>query len=241
MEHPVHLSTGELHLYAVDLSCSPSALTQAKGWLSAEETARMEAFHFPNLARRFAVSHAVLRMLLENYTGIPGRRLVVKRRPAGKPELESPSGLHFNLSASADLAVYGFSLDGAVGVDVEQIRPFVELLPMARTVLTAEELRELLACPEQQQLTVFLRFWTRKEACLKAAGVGLSVDASTLDCRGNVPQWAESASAVVPLHGYALDNFDPARGYAGAYASTNGVPLIRFLPLALESLFDRLK
>ena len=201
----------------------------------------MEAFHFPNLARRFAVSHAVLRMLLENYTGVPGRSLVVKRRPAGKPVLESPSGLHFNISASADLAVYGFSRDGEVGVDVEQIRPFIQLLPIARTVLTAEELRELLACPAQQQLTVFLRYWTRKEACLKATGLGLSVDANTLDCRSNIPRWAKSTSTAIPLDGFALDDFAPARGYAGAYASTSGVPVIRFLPLALESLFDRLK
>lgn len=101
--------------------------------------------------------------------------LVVGRH--GKPALAAPARLHFNLSHSRDVGVVAISEDAELGVDIEQIRPMSDAAAMAAAYFTAAEQAALAACSTEfgdaARDRAFFICWTRKEACLKALGIGL--------------------------------------------------------------------
>ena len=73
--------------------------------------------------------------------------------------------MRFNLSHSGDVTLVAVARDSEVGVDVERIRPVIEMRAIARRWLGRDDMAD-----ERE----FLRAWTRHEAMLKALGVGLS-------------------------------------------------------------------
>lgn len=67
-----------------------------------------------------------------------------------------------------------FALDCEIGIDVERIRPIPEMMNMAKTILSPAETAEWISLPAERREETFFRVWTRKEACVKAVGEGLS-------------------------------------------------------------------
>ncbi|MEU1003531.1 4'-phosphopantetheinyl transferase family protein [Streptomyces tibetensis] len=84
-----------------------------------------------------------------------------------------PLPLAISLSRTAGWGVFVVGAGLAVGVDAEALRPVRETL-FAGSVLTAAERRHLDAmAPGPARHAAFHRVWTRKEAVVKAVGVGL--------------------------------------------------------------------
>jgi 4'-phosphopantetheinyl transferase len=91
----------------------------------------------------------------------------------GKPETP---GLSFNVSHAGDVALIAFAGSGRVGVDVEAMRPGVEMRALARRFFTASENAALGRLPEAELAAGFYGCWTQKEAFVKAVGEGLSFE-----------------------------------------------------------------
>lgn len=150
------------------------------GLLSVDELERRRGFTFRADADTFAASRILLRLVLADRLGKPAASLGFTRDclfcplPHGKPRLSPPDAhVHFNVSHSSGVVVVAVA-PVEVGVDVEAIpaHPLdafagMALHPSERTIDPAGTVN--LA---QEQM----RLWTRKEASLKAAGVGLVVD-----------------------------------------------------------------
>ncbi len=98
----------------------------------------------------------------------------------GRPEIASPpTGLQFNLAHSAGLVVCALAAGRDVGVDVEDLaRRTVDLAVVSR-YCSAEEILDIQAQRDRWH-DRFLRYWTLKEAYLKARGLGISVTLSDL-------------------------------------------------------------
>ncbi|MEO1516763.1 MAG: 4'-phosphopantetheinyl transferase superfamily protein [Bacteroidota bacterium] len=87
--------------------------------------------------------------------------------------------LDFNISHSDRLVICMISDEGAIGVDVEKRRPFkVEDI---QTFLRPEEYAQLQNDPTSER---FYDFWTKKEAILKAKGLGLNLDLRNVHLHG---------------------------------------------------------
>lgn len=112
----------------------------------------------------------------------------------GKPALAGPSRCSFNLSHSEDDAVVLIAASGEIGVDVEVLRPMRDALALAERNFSASENAELRSLPESERDHAFLTAWTRKEACLKALGSGLSIAPQTFTASLR----HEPATAVIP-------------------------------------------
>lgn len=80
--------------------------------------------------------------------------------------------LAVSVSRTAGLVVVAARRTGAVGVDVERIRP-LPALALARRWFPSTELAWLGDRPEAGRTVDFLRLWTAKEAVGKALGQGL--------------------------------------------------------------------
>ncbi len=148
--------------------------------LSAEEQARADRFHFPRDRRRFVLARAFLRTLLGDYTGEAPVRVPLHLSSSGKPFLADRSDLHFNLSHCEDRGVVAIARR-AIGVDLERMRAVPEALSIAGNLFAPSETQALLAFPAELRSEAFLRCWTRKEAYVKARGVGLSIPLTSFE------------------------------------------------------------
>ena len=88
----------------------------------------------------------------------------------GKPAFPVARGLWFNLSHSGDDIALLLSDKGEVGCDIEVIRPREGWRRLANALFSESEHQELAQASPAQQLTVFWRIWTRKEALVKQRG-----------------------------------------------------------------------
>ncbi|MDQ6713098.1 MAG: 4'-phosphopantetheinyl transferase superfamily protein [Candidatus Dormibacteraeota bacterium] len=177
------LPAGELHFWSVELDGVPRAQVEvAAGVLSADERARAERIQSPQRRRRWIACRCVLREVLARYCRTPPQRINFRYGPYGKPEIaadESACPIYFSVSHSQGQAVYAVA-GKPVGVDLERHRP-LPVDELAGRFLSAYEA----AAVEQQtgaaRQALFLRCWTRKEAYLKAIGVGLSGSLTDFD------------------------------------------------------------
>ncbi len=171
---------GDLRLWLVDLR-EPDDPGAAVSMLAHDEIERMTSFRFEADRVRYRRSHSALRQVLAHELGVePAALRYAPAAAGGEPPLTWPaaSPLDFNLSHCRDYALIGLSTSADVGVDIETPPAWSadDLLQTARGVLSAAELLDLQAMAERARRGALMRAWTRKEACLKAIGVGLAIE-----------------------------------------------------------------
>jgi 4'-phosphopantetheinyl transferase len=121
--------------------------------------------------------------VLAKYLGLEPSSVRLRRSPEGKTELEG-SAFRVNLAHSGEVALVAVGRGKDIGVDVEVLRDGTEKWSLVRHALTADEHARLQTLPVSERSGAFLQVWTRKEALLKAAGVGLSVDPQLIELDG---------------------------------------------------------
>jgi len=171
------LKPGALHVWRVDLDNRSSA-TNSGTILSTDELERAARFVREIDRQRYIAGHTALRMILAGYLGVLPGSLRIDQESGGKPRLKGPAGpppLYFNLSHSQSLQLVAVTLDREVGVDVEWIRPLADAGDIVERFFTSAERAAWNALGQQDRLPAFFRCWTRKEAFMKARGLGLSL------------------------------------------------------------------
>ena len=168
----LELMTEEVQVWVASLAVSDERYDQLAACLPPDENDYAGSLH-PIAARRYVIARGILRNLLSGFTGTEPRKLRFNYGAAGKPSLSQHDHIHFNISHSADLGLFAFSPDRAVGVDVENERPVRRLLDVAQRFMTEDELRILAETPADKRNTAFLRSWVVREARLKAEGKGV--------------------------------------------------------------------
>jgi len=149
----------------------------AESVLDDAERARAERFRHERDRDRFVRSHAALRRELAHVLGRNPATLAFTEGPHGRPEL-SDGALRFSLSHAGGLALIGIAKN-TVGVDVEAIRPGTHF-DVVR-FFSSREQATLAGLPEHERCAAFFRAWVRKEAYLKARGVGLQAPLHAFD------------------------------------------------------------
>jgi 4'-phosphopantetheinyl transferase len=173
------LEAHEVHVWRVDLeTVSDDVLVS----LSSDE--RERAAHIVNApkAQLWARSRGVLRILLARYVELEPDALGFAADAIGKPVLAAAARLrarpgrerlHFNISHSGSLALYGFTQAGAVGVDVQVARGRIDHVAIAARAFGAEPARRLEGLAPSKREREFLRAWVNHEAGLKCRGTGI--------------------------------------------------------------------
>jgi 4'-phosphopantetheinyl transferase len=152
--------------------------------LSPEESRRAARLVFEQDRRRYVLAHGVLRSLLARCLSQEPERVAFRYGPYGKPMLaggERSEDLRFNLSHSGDYCLCAVALRRDVGVDIEAQRSNVECLQLAERFFTRREYETLKEEPDDLRPAKFLRYWTCKEAYLKARGIGISSGLARLE------------------------------------------------------------
>ncbi|MCC5624774.1 4'-phosphopantetheinyl transferase HetI [Nostoc sp. CHAB 5715] len=209
----------EIHIWRIELDQPEIQLQNLAATLSSDEMARAERFYFQEHRQRFIAGRGIIRTILGRYLGIQPRQVQFNYQQRGKPVLAdtfADSGLAFNLSHSQKLGLCAVNCTRPIGVDLEYIRPISDLEALAKRFFLPREYEMLRSLSPNQQQEVFFRYWTCKEAYLKATGDGLS----QLEQIEVLLTPTEPAKLQIS-EDWSLFELVPANNYVAAVAVTN--------------------
>ena len=212
------LANNQVHIWRTSLDFSTAKVNQLATFLSIDELARANRFHFPEHKKRFIAARGILRQLLGNYMQTSPNKLKFEYGDQGKPRLATSMGnssLQFNISHSQNYALYGFTYHDPIGVDLEYLREMKDAVKVAKRFFSPREYRMIANLPSEQQQRVFFKLWTAKEAYLKAIGTGLAELASievSLD-RTETPRLLAIEGKIVEAANWTMHFCIPASSY----------------------------
>jgi 4'-phosphopantetheinyl transferase len=184
--------TAAVDLWFIALDQEDSRVGHCSESLSASERERAQRFAHPRDRARYVAGRYAMRSVLSRMLNISPKKVDLGVGDQDKPFLIGDTPLAFNLSHSGGLAVLALvdaSLAEAgsaqapceVGVDIETSQALTESDTLFKHCLCERELHGLRALSKDEQHEVFFEIWVRKEACLKALGIGFEVEPHCFD------------------------------------------------------------
>jgi 4'-phosphopantetheinyl transferase len=215
------LAEDEIHVWSIPLGAGPGRLARLSALLDREERQRADSYSHVPSREQFIVTRGTLRILLGHYLDLAPSVLRLAAEAQGKPVLASGTELHFNVSHTTGLALIAVTRLGPVGIDVERLHDRPTHLDMAARFFTPAESAALRQLPPDRRLEAFFHVWTRKEAFLKAVGLGLSHGLERFEV--SVPP--DDPARIRHIDGdrdagarWSLCVLDPLAGYVGTLA-----------------------
>lgn len=177
IQHPGR--SGNLVIYHGSADSFVNKLTSFYEDLSEQEKTRADRFRHECDYRCYVSVHALLRIELSKLLGTKARSIIIGVSEYGKPFIKGID-LPFSLSRTGNLFAFvvGHS-NQFIGIDIEQIKPKIDYIGISRDYFSADEQQLILSFKNvSDQKRTFFELWTRKEAFLKAIGVGINADLS---------------------------------------------------------------
>lgn len=152
----------------------------AASLLSPQEALRASRFRHALDHDTYTIAHAFWRVALGITLDVDPAQVILSHTPDGQPQLPG-TGFATSLSHSGTMVAVAVARGAAVGVDIEGFPPRSNLHDIAGVLCTAAEAAGMAALEGEARTRALLELWTRKEALLKAFGVGLRVAPSTIE------------------------------------------------------------
>jgi 4'-phosphopantetheinyl transferase len=203
-------------VYTISLEADAARLDHFYEMLAPEERERSLRFRFAEHRRQFIVCRGALREALAGYVEQSPALLRFDCNRYGKPAL-SGEDIRFNLSHSGVWAMLAVS-DREVGIDIERIEPRFMQDQIPERFFSAREVTELRSLPRCEQTAAFFRCWTRKEAYIKARGLGLALPLDSFD----VSLRPDDPPALLRAGNWSIQNLEAPSGYAAAIVAEGG-------------------
>jgi 4'-phosphopantetheinyl transferase len=174
-----HVKSGKLVVYHGLTESFVNKLPFFYDYLSDHEKSRAECFKHESDYNCYVSVHALLRIELSKLLGIKAKSIKIGVSEYGKPFIPGID-LPFNLSRTRNLFAFvvGHS-NQYLGIDIEQIKPKIDFVNISRNYFSIKEHQLMLSYRNiADQKRTFFEIWTRKEALLKAIGVGMNTELS---------------------------------------------------------------
>jgi 4'-phosphopantetheinyl transferase len=180
------LGCDDVHIWRATLELPASCVQMFEQTLVEDEITRADLFHSQKDRTHYVVAHGLLRILLGRYLLRDPRSLRFHYNPYGKPILDKEGSggssiLSFNMTHAHGMVLYAMAWGRDIGIDLERIFVDVAWEEIAEQFFSPYEVSQLRALPPAIQHEAFFACWTRKEAYLKARGLGLSLALSQFD------------------------------------------------------------
>ena len=197
-------SVGLVQVWVVSLPDVQTELDRMRTILSSDEEQRAARFVFERDRQRFVLARGILRVLLGAYLNQEPSRIAFQYGTHGKPALvleqNNAADFRFNVSHSGDYCLYAVALRREVGIDIETVRSDVDCLPLAERFFTRREYEDLLRESEEDRRARFFRYWTCKEAYLKARGVGIASGLAQIEVTFNADGSVRCSTTDSTMH-----------------------------------------
>jgi 4'-phosphopantetheinyl transferase len=223
------LGPSQIHLWRYPIGDPPDArhVAHAMTLLSDAEKRRCAAFHLDRHRAEYALSHAMLRLVLSEYAPVRPEHWQFLTGEKGKPEIAGPvldPPLWFNLSHTDGFTVCVAGRVRDLGVDVENINRKASHEELAKRFFAPAEYEYLRNLPSGLQREAFFRIWTLKEAYIKAEGKGLSIPLDSFHFRfspGNPAEVTLESNAESNPGVWSFFEFQPGPDYRVSVCARN--------------------
>lgn len=213
--------TGEVCALLCDSTEWTTHAVSAEGLLDAGERARAARFHFEHDRITYVMSHALWRMVLGFCLGVEAGLVRLGSTTAGQPRLHD-SRYTTSLSHSGPWIAIAVCAGATVGVDIERSPPRMALDVLMPHMCTPAEICDMECLSAQTRETALLELWTRKEALLKAFGVGLAADPAQLSAtNGELVMPPSSVTDQIPCRARLIESLP--NNLVGALAVPAGI------------------
>ena len=150
--------------------------------LSEAEKEKALSFRFAEDSSNYIVCHGVLRFLLSQKLNHTNSELAILYGVNNKPYIKG-NKIHFNISHSKELCTIAFFKNDEVGIDLETIKPGIDYKTISVSCFSDKEQQQVMN--SKLPLENFYMLWTRKEAFLKAIGLGFNTNLKEITtCQG---------------------------------------------------------
>ena len=221
------IDEGSAHIWSLNLLEDNLSLSGYYNLLSVQEKEKADKFRFDKDRNMYIFSHGVLRILASRYMPVNPSEVSYSFGPFGKPYFHPKSELSFNLSHSAEMALIVFTKNIEIGVDIEKISEATDILEIAETVYTKDEINTLKTMPgDSNKLSHFFELWTRKEAYIKGLGYGLSMPVSLTDISvlsEEVTLLSNENNELKKEGSWIIRSLESEKHYKAAIASNKGL------------------
>lgn len=219
----VILEKNQVHVWRIQLDLSETKMSKVAKFLSVQEREKAGRFYFSRDRKRYIATHGALRKVLSLYVKEQPALLKFHTNTYGKPHLaqvaEEMVVPQFNVSHSHDMALFAIVRDGMVGIDVEKIKPDFATMEIAERFFSRSEINELRSLQGREQINGFFNCWTRKEAYIKAKGLGLSLPLNQFDVElapGKMPRLVASEFCPQDVERLSMFSVDVLNDFVGA-------------------------
>jgi len=174
----------DTHMWNVDLDQSPFVIQCLSSLLSSDEKKRSKRLIFDKDRNRFVVCHGLLRVLLSHYIGIKPDHIQFSYGQNGKPallEMLNNNNIRFSLSYSRGFCLFAITRYREIGVDIEFSGRSLDCDQIINNFFTEKEKCFFYCLNKKQRENAFFKLWTKKEALIKALGIGLSLPLNSFD------------------------------------------------------------
>ncbi|WP_374950230.1 4'-phosphopantetheinyl transferase family protein [Mucilaginibacter sp.] len=162
--------SNQVDVWRAQISSNIELIPTLSATFTAGEIVRGSKYYRESDRQRFAVSRGALRFILSRYLNIHPSEIEFSQTGEKKPYIANDdTGLQFNLSHSGDWVLLAIAKQH-VGTDIEYLDPdfhFDDIIPEHFSE------KEAISINTSDKIANFYKFWTRKEAFLKATGQGL--------------------------------------------------------------------
>ncbi len=190
--------------------------------LSPAEQERSRRFRLAQHRDIFLLAHAMWRLALACVLDCTVQDVTLAFALHGQPQLPG-TPYATSLSHSGTHVAIGIGHTAILGVDIEQSPPRAPLRELAGEICTPDEAATINALAYEQREPALLALWTRKEALLKAFGVGLrSAPSMTSAPAGPLIDPPAPASALPPCRVHPLQLQHGLLGALAAPANVEG-------------------
>jgi 4'-phosphopantetheinyl transferase len=197
-------------------------IVAASSVLGEQEVERVRRKRRPRDREATTFAYACHRLLLSNVLGCAPQRVPLYRDDLGCPRLRG-GRLWTSLSHADGLVAIAVSAVGPVGIDIESIGRAGAMPEIIGRIVHPDEQAGLPPEPGQGRNEALLALWVRKEALLKAAGIGLAREMNSFVApAGVVLRLPEDASPAVAPVGLLIRMLDGAGRAVAAIAGPAG-------------------
>lgn len=130
-----------------------------------------DKLHYDTDRYTYMLCHTLLNLFLSKKLNIGPSEIYIEYDKNNKPGLKADS-LFFNISHTKEAFAFAISDHSKVGIDLEKVVRNVDFKSIINNLFSNEEREFILESPADSRNRFFL-LWTRKEAFLKALGVGI--------------------------------------------------------------------
>jgi 4'-phosphopantetheinyl transferase len=159
-------------------------------WRVLDENEQTQAVKFASqlLQQRYVTAHGKLRDILAKTLAVSATSIQIQKTAYGKPYLTDYPELAFNLSHTDNYMAVALAKNCQLGVDIEQCKHRSTLAALVQKCFSVEEADYWQKLSAAEQTREFYQFWTRKEAFVKATGLGISLGLRDCVVNPNNPQ-----------------------------------------------------